>query len=224
MPASSSSRGEPNSTGLPSIRISPSSGAWTPESVLIKVDLPAPLSPSRHITSPAPTFIDTSFSAITEPKYLLMLSTSISGAPSPRACVAIVPSPSACLGHLAPDVVVEDDGDQQHAAQKDLEPVGVDAGVEDALAHGAEDQGTERGADHRAVAAGEQRAADHRGDDRLELLEHATQHVGRALVEHLDAGIEGRRAGGEHEQALLDPGDRHADVARRHRIAARGED
>ena len=58
-------------TGLPSTRISPSSGVWTPDSVLISVDLPAPLSPSRQWTSPGRTSNDTSFSAITEPKYLL---------------------------------------------------------------------------------------------------------------------------------------------------------
>ena len=69
-------------TGLPSIRISPSVGWCTPESVLIRVDLPAPLSPSRHITSPACTFMVTPFSAITEPKRLTMLrSSTIGGAP-----------------------------------------------------------------------------------------------------------------------------------------------
>jgi hypothetical protein len=39
----------------------------TPESTLISVDLPAPLSPSRHITSPLRTLIDTPFSATTRP-------------------------------------------------------------------------------------------------------------------------------------------------------------
>src|ERR671918_195595 len=156
MPRSSASRGLLMSTGVPSIRISPPVGWCTPESVLIKVDLPAPLSPRRHITSPACTFIVTPLSAITEPNRLTMSRSSTSGGPPLPFAIVNLPWGSPRLGDLAADVVVEDHRDQQHAAQEDLEPVGVDAGVEDALAHGAEDQGTERGADHRAVAAGEQ--------------------------------------------------------------------
>ena len=47
----------------------------------MNVDLPAPLSPSTHVTWPAPTRQDTSLSAITLPKYLEMLRTSSSGGP-----------------------------------------------------------------------------------------------------------------------------------------------
>jgi hypothetical protein len=45
MPARRASPGERNRTGFPSRRISPRSGWSAPESDLIKVDLPAPLSP-----------------------------------------------------------------------------------------------------------------------------------------------------------------------------------
>ena len=57
----------------------PASGRWTPDSVLMSVDLPAPLSPRRHSTSPALTYIDTSWSAMTLPKYFVRPRASMSG-------------------------------------------------------------------------------------------------------------------------------------------------
>src|SRR3954463_14949838 len=68
MPLASASRGELKLASCPSISSCPSSGRNTPDSTLIRVDLPAPLSPSRHITSPPATAIEMSWSAITEPK------------------------------------------------------------------------------------------------------------------------------------------------------------
>src|SRR5918996_498740 len=126
MPRSSASRGLFMATGWPSIRICPSVGWCTPE---------------RHMPSPACTFMVTPFSAITEPNRLTMSRSSTSGGAPPLvwlgrsgpgrlACVAMVLPPprsravSAGLGDLAPDVVVEDHGDQQHEPEKDLEPVG----------------------------------------------------------------------------------------------------
>ena len=47
----------------------------------MNVDLPAPLSPSTQVTWPELTTVETSFSAITLPKYLLISRTSSSGAP-----------------------------------------------------------------------------------------------------------------------------------------------
>ena len=47
----------------------------------MNVDLPAPLSPSTHVTWPALTTVETSFSAMTLPKYLPMPLTSSSGLP-----------------------------------------------------------------------------------------------------------------------------------------------
>src|SRR5438445_7585639 len=55
-------------TGFPSKRISPASIGWMPATHLISVDLPAPLSPTRAMTSPARTSKSTSVSAWTEPK------------------------------------------------------------------------------------------------------------------------------------------------------------
>ena len=46
MPTALAACGVSNFTGLPSKIISPSSGATTPEMILMSVDLPAPFSPS----------------------------------------------------------------------------------------------------------------------------------------------------------------------------------
>src|SRR5262245_9395738 len=79
MPRSSASLGEEKCTGAPSTEYTPSSGEWTPDKILIRVDLPAPLSPRMQVTLPALTTADTSESAMTEPKYLETRSTSSSG-------------------------------------------------------------------------------------------------------------------------------------------------
>src|SRR3954451_16817619 len=55
-------------TGWPSKRTSPPSIGWMPATHLISVDLPAPLSPTRAMTSPAETWKSTSCRAITAPK------------------------------------------------------------------------------------------------------------------------------------------------------------
>jgi len=67
IPRSSASRGEVNLTGSPSTLNSPVSCWCTPARILIKVDFPAPLSPSTQVTSPALTTVDTSRSAMTLP-------------------------------------------------------------------------------------------------------------------------------------------------------------
>src|SRR5215207_1731748 len=59
-------------TALPSKIISPSSNGWMPATHLINVLLPAPLSPTRAVTSPARTSRSTSRRTWTAPKLLLM--------------------------------------------------------------------------------------------------------------------------------------------------------
>ena len=54
IPASSASRGPSNRTGRPSRRICPSYPAIAPARIFISVLLPAPFSPQRAWTSPAP--------------------------------------------------------------------------------------------------------------------------------------------------------------------------
>ena len=78
MPLFKASRGEASLTSSPSMSSLPSSCWCTPESVFIRVDFPAPLSPSRHKTSPVPTCMEMSWSAITLPKYFEMPWTSTS--------------------------------------------------------------------------------------------------------------------------------------------------
>ena len=117
---------------VPSTRTRRSS-ADAPDRVLMRVDLPAPLSPRRHITSPRSTVIETPESAITEPKCLTTLRTSM------RAFVAMISAPR----HFAADEVVEQHRQQQHGAEEDLEPVAVEARVGEADRDHAEDDGAE---------------------------------------------------------------------------------
>src|SRR5215203_581087 len=58
-------------TGLPSKWIVPDVGGKTPDKILIRVDLPAPLSPTMATTSFALTSMSTSVSAATAPNVLL---------------------------------------------------------------------------------------------------------------------------------------------------------
>src|SRR5215211_3627041 len=58
-------------TSFPSKRMLPSSAGWIPAIVFTRVDLPAPLSPTRATTSPSWTSKSTSLSAWTGPKLLL---------------------------------------------------------------------------------------------------------------------------------------------------------
>src|SRR6266487_4511843 len=75
MPRPVASLGPCRWTGLPFQRISPLVGSQIPEMVLISVDLPAPLSPTRAVTWPADMSRSTPASACTGPKLL----------PSPRS-------------------------------------------------------------------------------------------------------------------------------------------
>src|SRR5919108_2744246 len=58
-------------TSFPSKRMVPPSAEWIPAIVFTRVDLPAPLSPTRATTSPLWTSKSTSLSAWTGPKLLL---------------------------------------------------------------------------------------------------------------------------------------------------------
>src|SRR6266702_1629604 len=191
MPRSIASFGDPKCTGLPSTRYSPEEGVCTPASVLISVDLPAPLSPSRQCTSPRFRRKVTPLNAITLPKYLLTFSSArmMSSCGAAAVLTVFVVSDmfvsSLRLRDAAAHVVIEQHGDQQHHAKEHAEPVGTDVGVRDADLHDAEDQRAETGADHGAVTARQQGAADHRGDDRFEFLLQAAVCRGRTDVAHL---------------------------------------
>src|SRR5262245_30798460 len=112
--------------------------------VLISVDLPAPLSPSRQWTSPSLTAIVTPARAIIMPKCFSMFLSS-----------RIVLDMSALPGDEAADVGVEDHGYQKDDPEEHAEQRTLDAGEEEPLLDHAEDQRAEGGADHRAIAAGQ---------------------------------------------------------------------
>src|ERR1044072_1216395 len=81
-------------TGGPSKGISPLSIGWTAAMHFVSVDLPAPLSPTRAMTSPGDTWKSTSNSAWTAPKLFetpcssstgVSLTFSLSSSPWPKA-------------------------------------------------------------------------------------------------------------------------------------------
>ena len=114
------------------------------------------------------------------------------------------------------DVVVEQHGDQHHRAHEQLEPVGVDAGVEDAHLHEAEDQRAE----HARRSPSRSRRSAGMPPITAAMIASNSFWVPRSVSaepvdEHLDRGEQRRRAGGADEQDDLDPRDRHADIARR---------
>src|SRR5580658_4664306 len=75
MPLRLASRGLLRRTGAPSNLSDPRSGEYTPARIRIKVDLPAPFSPTRPTTSLTPISTVTSFRAWTPAKALLTCST-----------------------------------------------------------------------------------------------------------------------------------------------------
>src|SRR5438552_8273343 len=79
IPAAWASSGRVKETGTPRYRIWPLSGAYTPVSSLIRVDLPAPFSPTRACTSPGASANDTSSSASTPGNRLATPTTSSIG-------------------------------------------------------------------------------------------------------------------------------------------------
>src|SRR6266446_1904818 len=79
MPASLAWCGVSRCITFPQYLIVPVSGLCTPEIVLIKVDLPAPLSPAKARTSPGLRVNDTSLSACRPPKRFEICSRSSSG-------------------------------------------------------------------------------------------------------------------------------------------------
>src|SRR5271165_895298 len=153
--------GDVISTPFPSRRISPLSGCRTPESILISVDFPAPLSPTSPTTSRDCTSSVTPFSAWTPSYHLWMCRTEISGdVMSGR--------------HLYPprrstQPRVGDHSEDCQGADSEFEPVGVDLGHYESVVDDPDQQGADNGAEHGADAAAQRGSPDHRGGDRLEL-------------------------------------------------------
>src|SRR5918911_3304036 len=105
--------------------------------ILIRLDLPAPLSPRTQVTSWAPTLSEMPCSAGILPYSLPTSVISMRGVPftaMPRL------PPRRRLAHPQ----VGDGRQQQHDPQKRPEPVRVPPGVHDALRGHAEDEGADR--------------------------------------------------------------------------------
>src|SRR5208282_1167551 len=79
MPAAIASIGERNFTGEPRSRISPASGVWRPNRMLIRVVLPAPFSPITPWISPRSAERSTRSFATSPPTRLTIPTASISG-------------------------------------------------------------------------------------------------------------------------------------------------
>ena len=75
MPSERACFTEVNVTSSPLNRIRPLVGGWKPQMIFSRVDLPAPLSPTRASTSPRSSRRLTSTSAVTAPYRLEMCST-----------------------------------------------------------------------------------------------------------------------------------------------------
>src|SRR5438874_3929269 len=65
------------------VMVPPGSGAWTPDRILMSVDLPEPFSPMRQWSSPDATVQSTLSSASVQPKRLLMFARARRGAGRP---------------------------------------------------------------------------------------------------------------------------------------------
>src|ERR1019366_3337799 len=143
--------------------IRPPSCFWKPQMILISVDLPEPLSPSRPRISPLRRCRLTSRSAVVGPKLLEMCSTrsTSSGA---EVGATIFSAGSDCSAKTGPcahalDIDVEGHRDQDREPQIQVEIVGADALDDQAVVEHAEEQRTDQGADDRSRPTQQQRAA-----------------------------------------------------------------
>ena len=76
MPSAREARASPSAAGSPLTRISPPSAVWMPATILARVDLPDPFSPSSTCTSPASRAIEAPASARVAPNAFLRPRTS----------------------------------------------------------------------------------------------------------------------------------------------------
>ena len=105
---------------------------------------------------------------------------------------------------------------KQQDADDEARPVGVEAGVENALVDDGEGQRAQDDADDRAVSAGEQHAADDHRDDRVEDEGLPGGHLSAVVENSLGHAHEGGAQAAAHEQRDRQPVRRDAGVARAH--------
>src|SRR3954451_2814537 len=127
MPSERAWSTERSSTSSPLITSRPASGFWKPEMILISVDLPAPLSPSRPSTSPLPRCRSMLRSAVTGPKRFDTPSTRRTSSDT-----AALPDP--------PDIDVDDHRQQDRDAEDEVQIVRVDALQRQAVTQDAQEE------------------------------------------------------------------------------------
>src|ERR1700730_4173512 len=192
MPSFIADLGEVISTGRPSILISPRSGRWTPERILINVDLPAPLSPTRPHTSPGWTSRSTPLRACTPEYHLCRLRTEIK-----RAAISAFHFDAPCSS-LQPRI--GDDGKYSEPADGELEPVGVNLRQYQAVVDDTDQERTHDGAEHCTDATRQGGAADHRRRNGLQLQPVTDRGKRRAQPEDFDRSRETGQHGA-HDKA-----------------------
>src|SRR6478672_9825000 len=161
MPARRASIGVRKCTTLPSSRISPASGTSAPDSALINVDLPAPLSPITARISPARSSKSAWSSAVTWPYRLTR----------PRASMtSAVALPAATSARSATRELIRRHG-ENHQDSRDEDLVdGRYAHEREAVPKDADDQRAHERPEYRASASEQARAAEDDGRDRVEVF------------------------------------------------------
>src|SRR5271154_434133 len=158
IPLSRASCGEEKETRRWSSSISPLSSWKTPETALIRVDLPAPLSPARATTSPGCTSSETPASACTPPKCLVASRTVRMGARS----LNLAPSQKLALR------LVDQHGNDDHRAHRDELPKRLHVDEHQPILDDSDDKGAGDRPRDVPGAAEQAGAADHDGGDRVE--------------------------------------------------------
>ena len=199
------SRGVTKFTWVPYIVYSPELGWCTPDRILMNVDLPAPLSPRTQVTLPASTRVVMFSRAVTLPKYLQMLRNSSRAGRRDRCVLAVL-----IVRALASEVV-DQNGEQQHAAEEGEAAIGVPLRRLHADDRHGHDGRAESGTDHRSVTARQQATTDDCGDDVLELEAGALVGLHRSVAKGDQGSGQTAAHRHRHEQADLDPAGRNTD-------------
>src|SRR6185503_7679087 len=131
--------------------------------ILISVDLPAPLSPTRPTDSPSATSRFTFLSAWTPEYHLCRPWHRMIGC----FIVHLYLYLDCACGPAQP--CIADNGDHREQADGELEPIGIDVAEHHAVVDNANEEGADDPAQDSADAAGERRPANDGGGDRLQL-------------------------------------------------------
>src|SRR5882724_12342070 len=167
MPSRRASSGELSLIGWPRNRISPASGGCTPVRQRTRVDLPAPLSPSSAVTSPAARVRSTPRSACTASKDLRSPVIRTSGgslvAVSPAASGLLVASVIGCPLLLEPGY---ERRAEHHAADRDGLVVLRDTEQGEAVDQALQQDRAGHRAEYRGLPAEQAGPAEHHRRDR----------------------------------------------------------